>query len=298
VFVVGAVSSVAAEFPVGIGDCGNRLLTPGQSCSLSVGFTPAVAGARSTSITVSTAGAGFDFQPMTGTAAAVGTGVLVAGVVALALEPGSVDLGQVPVGGSSLPVSLVLRNTGTADATVAGLLLDGTNAAEFKIVTSDCPPAPAKLLVATFCTVTVQAAPLEDGLRTARLSASTVEGPVAAAALAATGVLTPVLKVTPPVVAGGGLVTVSGQSFPRSVSLRVSVAAGQEIQVVTDANGAFSIVVLVLGGQPTGPATVSVRDDAGRWPAPVTSPLLVVTSMFGPQCSISKPGGIGIISRG
>ncbi|HEX9259957.1 MAG TPA: choice-of-anchor D domain-containing protein [Acidimicrobiales bacterium] len=299
VMVTGVTSSAPAEFPLGVGDCGgSRVLAPGQSCNLSVGFTPSAVGARSTTITVATAGPGFDFQPVSGAGRAVGTGVLAPGVVALVLEPGSVDFAQVPVAGTSPPVSLVLRNTGTADATIAATLLDGTNAAEFKIVASDCPLAPAKLPIAGFCTVTVAASPLDDGLRTARLSASTVEGPVAAAALSATGVRTPVLQVAPPVVAAGGLVTVSGQSFPRNVSVRVVLGSGQAIQAVTDANGAFSIVVLVMGGQPTGPQTVSVLDDAGRLPAPVTAPLLVVASTFRPQGSLAKPGGIGIVARG
>src|SRR6266511_2458951 len=84
------------------------MLTPGQSVSASVTFTPTAAGAASATVSVTGA---------SGTASVPLTGNAVTGHAQLTISPASINFGQLPVGRSATQ-TLTVENTGNLNVTI------------------------------------------------------------------------------------------------------------------------------------------------------------------------------------
>ena len=113
VTVSGIQSSVPAEFAVSANTCAT--VQPGGQCTFSVTFTPAAAGARSATITVTSNGAG---SPQAVNATGTGSSVVTPGQLSV---PPTVVFGTIAVGTPSSPTVLTLTNTGGSPVTISGI---------------------------------------------------------------------------------------------------------------------------------------------------------------------------------
>ncbi|MGH9135598.1 MAG: choice-of-anchor D domain-containing protein, partial [Acidimicrobiales bacterium] len=156
------------------------MLAAGDSCDVSVTFTPSATGPASGTLTIaSTEGA-------TAALALSGTGV----APALAFAPPSHDFGEVQVGRPGGPMTVSLANTGSGEATALAFVAPGNG---FAADTSACGTS---LGAGASCEVTIVFTPAATGAATGTLMVESDEGAMATLALSGTGV-TPALTFTP-----------------------------------------------------------------------------------------------------
>ncbi len=159
----------------------------GASCTISVTFTPALAGTRSASISVADSAAGSPH-----TAALSGTGV---GVAQASLNPPSLAFSNQNLGTSSAAKTITLSNPGTAVLTITSIGVTGTNASDFG-QTNTCG---SSVGVGASCTISVTFTPALAGTRSASISvADTAAGSPHTAALSGTGVGVAQASLNPP----------------------------------------------------------------------------------------------------
>ena len=146
-------------------------LTAGQSCTITVTFTPTVAGTRAGSLTLKDNSPGSPTQ----TIALTGGGE----TLALGFTPGSINFGGVFVGSTSLQ-SATLTNDGSAPVNLMGIVISPGNRTYTQ--TNNCP---ATLAVQQTCTFQIVFTPPDVFPYKATLSITNSAG--AAASLALTG---------------------------------------------------------------------------------------------------------------
>jgi len=156
-------------------DCG-QTLTPGQTCNISVTFSPGSAGQLSGSITVTDSTRNSPQSiPL--------SGIGVNGPF-LILSPGKGAFGSVNVGSASSPANITILNTGNASVSMQGISITGTNNGDFQ-QSNNCS---ASIAVGSSCVVQVQFAPAAAGSRSANLSiADNAPGSPQLVALVGTG---------------------------------------------------------------------------------------------------------------
>jgi len=134
-------------------------LTPGQSCSVLISFTPSAAGARTAAFTITD-----NASPSMESVQLSGTGLNPA--PAVTLIPGSLAFGTITQGTStSLPITV--KNSGNATLHISGVAVAGANANDF---VSSSPSCTAALPANSTCTINVTFTPLAAGLRTATVT--------------------------------------------------------------------------------------------------------------------------------
>jgi hypothetical protein len=79
----------------------------------------------------------------------------------------SVNLGSIPVGGTSLPKTITIKNTGTSDLIISSMTMSGLNESEFS-QTHDC----MTVTKGSSCTALVTFIPLSIGNKNALISIS------------------------------------------------------------------------------------------------------------------------------
>ena len=156
--IVDNVASSNADFSV-VSSCGS--IAAGASCNVSVGFTPTVAGARKSTITVThNATGGTSALTVSGTATA--PVVLVPGIQ---VTPASLAFGSIIVGSFSGVQLVTVTSAGTAPLTLSAITVTGSH---FPIVVggSSCA-VNAPIAVGNSCTVPVRLTPIAAGALTA-----------------------------------------------------------------------------------------------------------------------------------
>ncbi|MGD1101618.1 MAG: FG-GAP-like repeat-containing protein, partial [Terriglobia bacterium] len=148
----------SADFSMQNG-CGGSL-NPGQSCGMSVIFSPAAAGTRNAVVTITTDAAG---SPQV--VAVTGTGT----APVASVSPSSVSFASQMVGSASSNQSLTLSNPGNATLTISGVTVSGPNAGDFSLQ-NQCG---GSLTAGTSCGMIVSFAPAAAGTRTATLNIAT-----------------------------------------------------------------------------------------------------------------------------
>ena len=133
--------------------CSNPLAV-GESCTISVTFTPTLAGTRTGELTVIADSVGVSTVALTGTGGA-------GGVPAVALSSTTLSFVDQPVGTTSAAQTVTLTNTGDGVLNVTGLTVSGDFAQ-----TNDCAP----LAPSASCTVNVSFSPTAGGARTGTLT--------------------------------------------------------------------------------------------------------------------------------
>jgi hypothetical protein len=148
-------------------------LNAGQSCTITVTFTPTAAGTRSGAVTLKDNCPGSSSQTITLT----GTGV----TLALGFSPSSLNLGSVFVGSSST-MSATLTNDGSSSVNITGTSISPANGTFTQ--TNNCP---ATLSVQQTCTFTIVFTPPDVGTYNATLSVTNNAGGAATLSLSGTG---------------------------------------------------------------------------------------------------------------
>jgi hypothetical protein len=130
------------------------------NCSISLEFTPSVAGLEQATLQVA------DNAPGSPQSAAI-TGTGVQGKGEVTLVPGSVDFGTVTQGAPPASQPVTLTNSGTAKLTIASIALGGANPGDFS-QTNNC--SGAALNVQASCSITVTFSPQAQGQRSATIT--------------------------------------------------------------------------------------------------------------------------------
>jgi hypothetical protein len=145
--------------------CGATLAQT-ASCTISVTFGPVSVGAKSASLVVTS-----DATNSPNSVSLTGTGIN--GPIA-SFAPALVTFNGIKIGLSSVPVTIVLTNTGGATMNISSLTLSGTNPGDFSLGTT----CGATLGVSASCNINVTFTPLLQGVRnaTVRLASNTANG--------------------------------------------------------------------------------------------------------------------------
>ncbi|HWM20061.1 MAG TPA: choice-of-anchor D domain-containing protein [Ilumatobacteraceae bacterium] len=291
------VTSIAASggFAV-LGENCPDVLDRGQSCTVTVRYTPAAAVVSTGQLTVrddSYAPVPLAYSAAlrgTGSAVAVTTTLPVATTTtaptvptpfSLAIEPAAIAFEAQTVGVASPTQAAQVRNTGTGSNTVGTVSVGGTNAADFAVVSTNC--VGAALAPGATCDVELGFTPTDAGARTAQLTATGQGGSSAAATLTGDALYAPTLEAFPPVAAPGQVTTLIGDGFPPSTPIEMVWEAGPEVfSITSDATGSFKLPVLILVNTLLGPRIVSAVAQPGRFDQ-VDTDLLIVAGTIQPQ---------------
>ncbi len=135
-------------------------LPPGESCTVSVTFTPTSTGAK-TAVNLSITHNGPGTNPRL---VALNDGVGIA--PAIGFSPSSLSFGNQTINTTSAAQSVTITNTGTANLTVSGVAVSGSDSTQFA-QTNTCAAA---LAPNATCTVSVTFTPTSSGGKNASLS--------------------------------------------------------------------------------------------------------------------------------
>ncbi|OYT99266.1 MAG: hypothetical protein CFE40_05195 [Burkholderiales bacterium PBB1] len=163
--VLGTMSiSSGTEFSIlSGGSCANGAsIAAGASCTVSVGFTPSVAGARSANLVITHNATGGQ-----STTSLSGTGVALTPVIGV--SPTTLTFSQT-VNTTSADQTVTVSNTGTAPLAISALTLGGTQASDYRISSGGTCTAGGSVAVSGSCTVRLAFAPTAIGARNANLS--------------------------------------------------------------------------------------------------------------------------------
>ncbi len=293
------ITSIAASggFTV-IGENCPDVLDRGQSCTVTVRYSPAAPVLSTGQLTVrddtyapvplaysgALRGTGSSVAVTTTLPTVVVTTTTSPGVptpLALAIDPAAVAFEAQTVGVASATQVARVRNAGTSSNTVSGVVIGGTHAADFAIVSTNC--VGAVLAAGATCDVELGFTPTDAGARTAQLTATGQGGSSAAATLTGTALYAPTLEAFPPVAAPGQVTTLIGDGFPPSTPIELVWEAGPEVfSITSDATGAFKLPVLILVNTLLGPRIVSAVAQPGLFEQ-VDTDLLIVAGTIQPQ---------------
>jgi hypothetical protein len=175
VLATSLAGSNAADFRVARDGCAGAVLAPAATCSLTLEFAPATAGAKQGELTIRDPGSNERSLAVVGAGLAPG---------ALAIAPVAPSFGAVGVGHEA-SVRLTVTNTGATATGAMATTLGGSDRAELSIADDGC--AGRMLGAAASCSIDVAFRPTSAGVKTASLSVSADPGAGAAVRLAGTG---------------------------------------------------------------------------------------------------------------
>jgi hypothetical protein len=220
----------------GAGDCSaGTTLSGGQSCALTIRFTPAAGGRREATLLIAHNAMGS------------GSNVALVGFGNNTPQPGlllgatRIDLGEQVAGATSSERVLGVVNNGQAALNFSSLSISGTQAAEFSLGGS-CAVGSA-VPAQGGCTIAVRTTPASLGARAAMLVVAS-DAPVGSVAvsLAATGVPTPAPAVALSQAAlGFGTVAIGASSSPRTVVLGNTGNAALQIGSLATSGSEFRL---------------------------------------------------------
>jgi hypothetical protein len=163
---VKVLSFTAAGFLKSADGCSSTTLPPGQSCTVSVAFKPATAGAKSAMLSIPSNDPDPSENPVK--VALSGTGTTGGGggaVPDITVTPATLDFGSVAVGVASSAQPITVQNDGTGDLLIKSITLTGL---AFHKVTDGCSNTP--LPPGQSCTVTVNFKPGSTGDKASTVS--------------------------------------------------------------------------------------------------------------------------------
>jgi hypothetical protein len=254
--IVGVVDAVT--FPTAQDTCNGTVLDPGASCTVSVRFQPAAAGAKTTTLRVGGTPGGTAEVALSGTAVDPG---------ALSVTPAQRDFGPVPQGQSSGELGFTVKNTGGAPTSALTAALTGSDASEFVLSSDACTGM--TLQAGSSCTVGVKLSPSASGAvgaKNATLTVSAATGGTAAASVTGSALGPASLRVVPTDQDFGMVVQgLTGQEFTFTVSNGGGLASGALAASIAP-TGEFAISSSTCDGavlQPGASCTVGVKMTPG-----------------------------------
>jgi hypothetical protein len=204
-------------------------LTPGQSGTLNVAYTPSAAGAATGTISIVSS------APNSPTTVALsGTGA--APSYAMSLSPASVSFGNVNAG-SSAAQTVTLSNTGNSSITVAHVSATGTG------ISVGGPAAGTTLAPSESVALSVTYSPTAPGAATGSISVSNSQGVSVADAVSGTGVQAG-LSIAPASVSFGSVAT--GTTNSQTIQVSNTGTATLAISQATISGAGFSLSGLSL----------------------------------------------------
>ena len=265
-------------------NCGTSV-APSANCTINVSFKPTAAGTRTASVSIADNATG---SPQS--VALSGTGAAATPTVSLA--PTDLTFASQTVGTTSSAQDITVNNTGTADLSITGLTIAGTNAGDYS-QSNNCG---SNLKVGAFCNISVAFKPIATGTRTASVSiADNASGSPQAVAMSGTAVAaTPAVTLSPTsltfasqTVGASGTaqsitLTNSGTETLSSIAISITGADASDYSqtntcgtsVAASANCTISVTFKPTAAG-TRTASVSIADNAS------TSPQTVVLSGTG-----------------
>ena len=200
-------------------NCGS--VAPAGTCTINVTFSPKVAGALSSSVSVTDNAAGSPQSvPLTGTGN---------GVANIGFNPTTLAFGNQAVSSTSAALTTTISNPGTASLTLSSITLTGANAADYAISANTCG---GSLAVGATCAVSVTFTPGSTGARTASLT-FTDNAPASPQNVALTGTGTQAgASFSPPFLAFGSQ-AVGTTSTPLTTTLTNTGSATLNISSIT-----------------------------------------------------------------
>jgi len=205
------VTGDATDFSVVGNTCG-ATLAGGSSCTITVAFAPQTAGAKSATVQLSSNPGGDIGATVTGTGLTAGD---------LSLAPNTHDFGIATVGTTGDSHTFTITNGGQSATGVLTTALAGTHASNFIIVAGANGCQGITLQANQTCTVTVEFAPTNTGVRSATLTVTGVPGGTGVAQLTGQGtaVIPPAAFELDPPSHNFGSVVVGTQGMPLSFTL-------------------------------------------------------------------------------
>ncbi len=165
----------AAQFSNGTG-CNNATLGNGQSCTISLSFTPASPGPKAAVLNIPSDGTGASTVNLNG----IGT------APEINVGPTSIMFGNQQIGTGTMPTAISISNTGTAPLATSHAL-GGTNASEFAITSTTCTGTVQPM---ASCNVNVRFEPDTVGGKSAvvTINSNDMDEPTTQVSLSGTGV--------------------------------------------------------------------------------------------------------------
>ena len=224
----------ATSFLISANTCTTSLAV-GASCTVSVEFKPAAAGALAASLSIADNATG---SPQT--VALTGTGAATA--PAVTLTPTSLTFASTTVGVTTVAQVVTMTNSGTAALTLTSETLTGTNASSFLISANTCTTS---LAAGASCSVSVEFKPAAAGALAASLSISdNATGSPQTVALTGTGVsAAPAVTLTPTSLTFASI-TVGSTTAAQVVTVRNSGTAALTLtsETLTGANATSFLI--------------------------------------------------------
>jgi hypothetical protein len=151
----------ASSFSLSSDGCAGQTVGPGNSCSVTVNFSPGAPGSYSATVNIPDDASGSPQQlPLSGTAGSPGSRG--------SLSTGSVDFGAVGVGATAAAKTVTMTSTGSGPLKISSVGITGTNAGDFKITSNSC--SGQSLAPGSNCSASVAFTPAAAGPRSAQLS--------------------------------------------------------------------------------------------------------------------------------
>jgi hypothetical protein len=259
----------ASMFVINSNSC-TAALNPGENCFFDVHFSPSATGPRTTQLIATTVPGG------TVTSTLTGTGLSPA---QLAVNPMMQAFASQVLGNSSADIPFVISNSGQQTTGVPVIALNGADASQFAIGSSNCTAA---LAPGGNCTVNVHFAPSTAGAKMATLDASATPGGMVSSNLSGTGLTPPALSMSPPMQPFGSIVlgtssadfsfTVTNTGGGTSPALTAAVSGPDAAMFVVSsdmctgmalAGGASCVVKIHFSPTSNGPRTASLGVTGG-----------------------------------
>lgn len=162
--VLGTIGTTAgSDYTVSGGTCASGTsLAAGASCTVSVTFTPTVAGTRSGTLSIAHNGSA-------GASAVSLTGTGVDNSPTITVAPAQLSFTQT-VGATSDPLRVTISSGGTADLVLSSIALSGANAGDYAITPGSTCSAGSTLISGSNCYIELRFTPTATGTRSATLS--------------------------------------------------------------------------------------------------------------------------------
>jgi trimeric autotransporter adhesin len=167
------------DFAIAANGCTAPALSAGQSCTISVTFTPTTIGVENAALTVTASPGG------TAVVTLAGTGC---GCAPLEVTPTAQDFGSVLVGASGTPVTFTVFNDSIEPSGPIQTSMSGSGASAFPILSDTC--SENSLASQASCAVQVQFSPASTDTIFATLTVSATPGGTGESALYGTGIAT------------------------------------------------------------------------------------------------------------
>jgi trimeric autotransporter adhesin len=284
--------STTAEFTRSGGTCAATLAT-GTSCTVTVTFSPAVAGARSGTLNISHNNTLTPIAiPLSGTA----TGGAPPPAPVANISPASLTLDPTAIGATSAAQNVTVSNSGNAALSIGSITL--SNTADYVIAGGTCS-AGGTVAAAASCTVSVAFKPAAGavGTRTGSLSiAHNAAGSPGAVSLTgnATAALAPVASMTASLAFGS--VNVNSTSGVQTATLANSGNAPMSLTAISTGSSEFAVSggSCVAGGSVAAGGNCTVNLTFTPSAAGARSANLTVTHNAGGGSSSTGLSGTGV----